>query len=116
MKANRASVAGEARTCPHCKATILKSSASCPLCRHVLRFVAGGAATRSHPTQCPLFVEGTIHHPGDGDALEYSILMEIHDETGKLLSRQTVGVGALHRMGKRTFSLRVEMSSTAAPV
>jgi hypothetical protein len=59
-------------------------------------------------------VEGTIHHSGEGEALEYSILMEVHDETGKLLSRQTVGVGALHRMGKRIFSLRVEMSSTTA--
>jgi hypothetical protein len=114
MKASRASVAGESRTCPHCKATILKSSASCPICRHVLRFVSGAAANHAHPTQCPLLVEGTIRHPGDGDTLEYSILMEVHDETGKLLSRQTVGVGALDRTGKRTFSLRVEMSPTPA--
>jgi hypothetical protein len=114
MKPNRASVAGESRTCPHCKATILKSSASCPICRHVLKFVSGGAANHALPTQCPLLVEGTIRHSGDEDTIEYSILMEVHDETGKLLSRQTVGVGALHRMGKRTFALRVEMSSATA--
>ena len=111
MIGSRASFAGESRTCPHCKATILKSSVSCPICQHVLRFASLGPAPRSSPTMCPLLVEGTINHPGDGEALEYSILMEVHDETGKLISRQTVGVGALHRAEKRTFSLRVEVSS-----
>jgi hypothetical protein len=109
MKAARALVAGESRVCPHCKATILKSSVSCPLCRHLLRFVAAGVESLSHPTTCPLSVEGTINHPGEGEPLEYSIMMEVHDETGKLLSRQTVGVGALQPAEKRIFSLRVEM-------
>jgi hypothetical protein len=116
MKVARASVAGESRTCPHCKATILQSSASCPICRHILRFVSDGADFHSHPTTCPLLVEGTIRHPGDGEVLEYSILMEVRDETGKLLSRQTLGVGALKRAEKRTFSLRVEVAPAAAPV
>ena len=39
MKAGHA-VAGESRLCPHCKATILKTSVACPMCRHVLRFGA----------------------------------------------------------------------------
>jgi hypothetical protein len=113
MKPSRASVAGESRTCPHCKATILKSSASCPICRHVLRFASAGTDPRPEPTQCPLLVEGTINHPGNGEALEYSILMEVHDQAGKLISRQTVGVGALHPTEKRTFLLRVEVASAA---
>ena len=45
--------------------------------------------------------------------MEYSIFMEIRDENGKLVSKQTVGVGALHRAEKRTFSLRVEVFSPA---
>jgi hypothetical protein len=115
MRAGRASIAGESRTCPHCKATILKSSASCPICHHVLRFAAPGTAVQPNVTSCPLLVEGTINHPGEGEALEYSILMEVHDETGKLISRQTLGVGALHRAGKRRFSLRVELASVPMP-
>jgi hypothetical protein len=114
MRATRASAAGESRACPHCKATILKSAGSCPICRHVLKFVSREADPRSHPIACPLFVEGTINHPGDGEAVEYSILMEVHDQTGKLISRQSLGVGALQRAEKRTFSLRVELSSAAA--
>jgi hypothetical protein len=113
MKASRASVAGESRICPHCQATILKSSASCPICRHVLRFAGAGVEPRSQPTTCPLLVEGTIHHPGDVAALEYSILVEVHDERGKLLSRQTVGVGAVQRTERRTFSVRVEVAPAA---
>ncbi|MGH7829726.1 MAG: hypothetical protein ACREP8_06065 [Candidatus Binatia bacterium] len=111
----RTSGAGESRICPHCKATILKSAPSCPLCHHVLRFVAVGDGSPSQPTECPLLVEGTIQHPGNGDAMEYSVLMEVHDEAGKVISRSTVGVGALQRAEKRTFSLRVEISP-AAPV
>jgi hypothetical protein len=112
MKAGRVSAAGDSRSCPHCKATILKSSVSCPLCRHVLRF--GSAATEeiSNPTECPLLVEGTINHPGAGEAREYFILMEVRDETGKLVSRQSLGVGAIDKAQKRIFTLRVEMSST----
>ena len=114
MKPSRASVAGESRTCPHCKATILKSSVACPICRHVLKFVSVGTDPRSEPTKCPLLVEGTIHHPGNGEALEYCILMEVHDQAGKLISRQSVGVGALHPAEKRTFLLRVEVASATA--
>ncbi len=105
--------AGESRACPHCKATILKSSSSCPLCHHVLRFVPIGEGSPSYPAQCPLSVEGTINHPGNGEAVEYSVLMEVHDEAGKLISRSTVGIGALQRTEKRTFSLRVEISPAA---
>jgi hypothetical protein len=113
MRASRAPAAGESRACPHCKATILKSAASCPICQHVLRFAAPGGASQPNVTTCPLLVEGTLNHPGQGEAVEYSILMEVHDETGKLISRQTVGVGALQRAEKRRFSVRVELAITA---
>ena len=115
MKAGRLSAAGESRSCPHCKATILKSSVSCPLCRHVLKFGSAAAEASANPTECPLSVEGTINHPGSGEALEYFILMEVRDESGKLVSRQSLGVGAIDKAQKRVFTLRVEMSSTGMP-
>jgi len=104
------SPAGESRICPHCKATILKSAASCPLCRHSLRFVSVGAEPRSRPTACPLLIDGTLKHPGSGEALEYTVVVEVRGEGGKLLSRQIVGVGAIDRAQERVFSLRVEVS------
>lgn len=111
MKSTRVSVAGESRTCPHCKATILKSAVTCPICQHVLRFASANADPPAAPTVCPLLVEGTMNHPGDGGPLEYSFLLEVHDQTGKLISRQTVGVGAFRQEEKRIFSVRVEVSS-----
>jgi hypothetical protein len=57
-------------------------------------------------------VVGTINHPGSGETLEYFILMEVRDESGKLVSRQSLGVGAIDKTQKRIFTLRVEMSST----
>ena len=110
MKAARA-VAGESRLCPHCKANILKTAVSCPMCRHVLRFGATlGIAPQDSPTTCPLLVEGTIDNPREGDPQEYFILLEIRDSMGKLLSRQSVGVGALQPADRRSFALRIEMT------
>ena len=63
-------------------------------------------------TACPLLVEGTLQNPG-GDPLEYQVLMEVRDDSGKLLSREIIGVGALHPSERRVFSLRVEMSSSS---
>ncbi|HEY7716233.1 MAG TPA: hypothetical protein VIE90_17095 [Candidatus Binatia bacterium] len=110
MKFGRVQNAGEERTCPHCKATILSSATSCPICRHMLRAGAVSFEPPPKPTSCPLLVEGSLEHPGTGEALEYQVLMEVRDGTGKLLSRQMMGVGALHAAEKRIFSLRVEMS------
>jgi len=36
--------------------------------------------------------------------------MEVRDDAGKLVSRQVIGIGALHPAEKRIFSLRVEMT------
>ena len=110
MKLGRPSTAGESRSCPHCGATILKSATSCPMCRHMLRATTLSFEPRSTLTACPLLVEGTLQNPG-GDPLEYHVLVEVRDDTGKLLSRQIVDVGALHASEKRVFSLRIEMSS-----
>ena len=107
MKAGQA-LAGESRGCPHCKARILKSAATCPICHHNLRFVALGAEPRAKPTSCPLWVEGTLKNADDDRALEYFLLMEVRDEAGKVISRQSVGVGAIPQASKRIFSLRIE--------
>ena len=105
-----ASSAGESRSCPHCKSIILKSATSCPLCRHNLRFQAIGAGPVARPANCALLVEGALNNRGDDEALEYFILMEVRDDSGKLISRQSVGVGAIRRAEKRIFSLRVELT------
>ena len=110
MKAGQA-VAGESRSCPHCKATILKSAATCPICRHNLRFTSFGAEPRAKPTSCPLSVEGTLKNTGEGGALEYFVLMEVRDEVGKVISRQSFGVGAIPQATKRIFSLRIETAA-----
>jgi hypothetical protein len=109
MKIGRASAAGESRSCPHCSAKILKSAVSCPICHHMLRVNTLGFEPQSRLTACPLLVEGTLQNPG-GDALEYQVLMEIRNDSGKLLSRQIIDVGAVNVYEKRIFSLRVEMS------
>jgi len=110
MKAAGVSAAGESRSCPHCQATILKSAASCPLCRHNLRFVSIGAAPSAQPKRCALLVEGALKNSSENEVLEYFVLMEVRDESGKLMSRQSVGVGAIPRAEKRIFSLRVEIA------
>jgi hypothetical protein len=102
--------AGESRNCPHCKSLILKSATSCPLCRHNLRFQATGAGPGTRRPDCALLVEGALKNPGNDEALEYFILMEVRDDSGKLISRQSVGVGAIRRAEKRIFSLRVELT------
>ena len=112
MNIGRSSTAGESRNCPHCQATILKSATSCPMCRHMLRAATLSLEPFSTLTTCPLLVEGTLENPG-GDPLEYHVLMEVRDDSGKLLSRQIVGVGAIHASEKRIFSVRVEMASSS---
>ena len=60
------SIAGRTRSCPHCKATILESSAIYPQCRlspEVRRYAAPGEATKSFSA---LRVEGAIRHPEHG--------------------------------------------------
>jgi len=104
---------GKARVCPHCQATILERASICPACRHYLRFDPH-AAERGRSSFCPLRVEGTISHPAVGGPWEYSVLLAIHDERGKEIARQVVGVGALQSAEERTFVLAVEVFTPAA--
>jgi hypothetical protein len=104
---------GKARSCPHCKATILESASICPACRHHLRFDAH-AARRALSSSSPLRVEGTIRHPASGEPWEYSVLLTIRDERGEEINRQVVGVGALQPAEQRTFVLAVEVFTPAA--
>jgi len=60
-------------------------------------------------------VEGALKNSSENEALEYCVLMEVRDDNGKLLSRQSVGVGAIPRAEKRVFSLRVELAPAAVP-
>lgn len=78
------------------------------MCRHNLRFVSLGAQPRTKHTDCPLWVEGTLKNCGNGEPLEYILLMEVRDEAGKVISRQSLGVGAIPQAAKRIFSLRIE--------
>lgn len=110
MSNGRPGEAGATRICPHCKTTILQSATICPSCRHYLRFDApasvAGASTNA------LQVEGTIRHPAEGGAWEYSVVLAVRDGDGKELNRQVVGVGALFGGDERSFSLAVEVTPT----
>ena len=110
MSNGRPGEAGATRVCPHCKTTILQSATICPSCRHYLRFDApasvAGASTNA------LQVEGTIRHPAEGGAWEYSVVLVVRDDEGKELNRQVVGVGALFGGDERSFSLTVEVTPT----
>lgn len=107
--------AGTTRICPHCKATILESSAVCPVCRHHLRFNPSGSQQRRSASFTPLRVEGTIHHPGDpgAESWEYSVVISIRDHRGEEVTRQVVGVGAMRPADQRTFALEVEVFTPA---
>ncbi len=103
------SLPGQTRICPHCEAKILKTATVCPGCHRHLHFDAVRTHRPAEPTFCPLNVEGTIHHPGTGEPWEYSVILEIHDDDGEVISRQVMGVGALRPTEIRTFTVRVEV-------
>jgi len=102
-------MAGEDWSCPHCRERILRSAATCPACQRHLRFEAVGAARPARASVCPLSVDGKIRHPGNEGAWEYSVLVEVHDERGEIVTRRVVGVGALRSGESRKFTLRVEV-------
>jgi hypothetical protein len=100
---------GEVWKCPHCSEPILRSVATCPACRRHLRFGAVNGARASRASVCPLTVDGRIQHPANEPAREYSVVVEINDERGDMVTRRVVGVGALRPGESRTFTLRVEV-------
>jgi hypothetical protein len=65
------------------------------------------------PSSSPLRVEGTIRHPAEGPAWEYSVVLVIRDNNGVEVTRQVVGVGALQPAEQRSFSLSVEVFGRA---
>lgn len=110
MSSARPGTAGATRTCPHCKTVILETAAVCPACKHHLRFDDSvTVGKREALRQVPLKVEGTVRHPHDADAYEYTAVVVIRDERGQEVDRHVVGVGALRAGEQRTFSLAVEM-------
>lgn len=114
MSNARPGTAGATRTCPHCKTEILESSSICPSCKHYLRFDSTPAeVAKAAAKTTALQVEGTIKHPSDGGAWEYSVVMVIRDDLGNEIKRQVVGVGAMHAGEERTFNLSVEVMPTS---
>ena len=111
MNAARPGTTGATRTCPHCKATILESSAVCPACRGHLRFDA--PAVDAAERFVPLQVEGTINASADG-AFEYTMVVVIRDQAGKEIGRHVAGVGAVFPGESRSFSVSVEAVPAAA--
>lgn len=110
MSTARPGTAGATRACPHCKAMILETAAVCPSCKHHLRFDDSATVSKREALrQVPLKVEGTVRHPHDADAYEYTAVVVIRDERGQEVDRHVVGVGALRADEQRTFSLAVEM-------
>ena len=105
MNAARSGPTGATRSCPHCKATILESSAVCPACRGHLRFDA--PAVDAAERFVPLQVEGTINASADG-AFEYTMVVVIRDQAGKEIGRHVAGVGAVFPGESRSFSVSVE--------
>ena len=115
MSSVRQGAPGATRVCPHCRTTILESAAVCPSCKHHLRSNASGAFApdREIPSQTALKVQGTIRHPSDGEPWEYSLVISVRNDRGEEVTRQVVGVGALHPSESRTFSLSVEVFKPA---
>ena len=112
MNTVRVAAPGTTRSCPHCRAAVLDSAVICPACRHHIRFDPG-AAVPPPPSFSPLRVEGTIRHPAVGESWEYSVLLSVRNDRGEEISRQVVGVGALHAAEQRTFTLAVEVFTPA---
>jgi len=100
--------AGRTRACPHCKATILESSAICPQCRHHLKFGAAPAPGELTKSFSALTVEGALR-PDQAGECEFSVVLAIVNERGEEVSRQVVGVGALRPSESRVFRLSVDV-------
>lgn len=102
------SALGATRSCPHCKAKILQSSAVCPACRHFLRFETVKVPSRTLTAGEPLRLEATVHQPVDGDGCEYSLVVVVTNDRGEELTRQVIDVGSLKPAEARTFTVWVE--------
>lgn len=68
-------------------------------------------AQRAQQTTSALRVEGTLRHPSDGAAWEYSMVLSIRNDRGEEIDRKLVGVGAMRPGEQRTFALTVDIFS-----
>lgn len=110
MSTRSSSPPGTTRICPHCRTTILESSAVCPQCKHYLRFAESEGPGRKASGE-PLRIEGTVRHTAGGEAWEYSVLVTITDQKGEEVGRHLVGVGALAPGELRHVTLSVEVQA-----
>ena len=109
MSTSRPGTAGATRSCPHCKTVILESASVCPACKHHLRFdEAAAVEQRMAETIVPLHVQGTVRHPPEGPAWEYTVVLTIRNDRGVEIARHVAGVGAMQANEERTFTLSVE--------
>ncbi|MCI1710209.1 MAG: hypothetical protein LKM32_06285 [Chiayiivirga sp.] len=108
MSTARSGQPGTTRACPHCRETILESATVCPACRHHLRYDETAATTA--PAQVPLRVEGSIRHPAESEAAEYTVLVTVRNDRGEEIARKLVAVGALLAGEQRGFTLSVEVT------
>ena len=60
-------------------------------------------------TTSALRVEGTVRHPPEGEAWEYSMVLSIRNDRGEEIDRKLVGVGAMRPGEQRTFALSVDI-------
>jgi hypothetical protein len=105
----RRAAVGKTRSCPHCRATILESSAVCPACRHHLRFEnRRGEQQPQAASQVALKVSGQFSRAGTGSG-EYHVVVVIRDAGGAELARKVIGVGGLAPGEERKVELSVEM-------
>jgi hypothetical protein len=114
MSSLRSGTPGATRVCPHCKATVLETSAICPGCRHHLRFSADATQATADEGYCALTVEGSISHKVTTEPCEYFVVLDIHNERGEQLARQVVGVGVLQPGEVRRLNLSVGMKPVRA--
>ena len=110
MSSARPASPGATRQCPHCRETVLESAAVCPACRHYLRFEPMAEAP-PEPALTPLRIEGSIRHPADGEAWEYTVVVSIWNDRDEEIAHKLIGVGAMNPNERRTFTLSVEAVS-----
>ena len=97
----------QTRTCPHCRAVILQSSATCPSCKKHLK--VAGDDTLAPNRRFPAPRGRRDPPPSGGEAWEYSAVVTITNDKGEEIGRHIVGVGALQPGEGRTFSFAVEV-------
>ena len=112
----RRATVGKTRSCPHCRATILESSAVCPACRHHLRFESRrGEEPRGGQPGGAQDVRRVCARDAAAGPGEYHVVVVIRDAGGAELARKVIGVGGLAPGEERKVELSASRSSTRCP-